>query len=298
MLRTRLKEKDLEILKTIAELRILTANQITVILDRNKQALRRKLASLEKKGFIAAQVNELGRHRGRPERLFSLSLQGLDLLKAQRILPEKTAKERVLAENISIVDHQLLTNWFWAHLIHLERIHKRICVDFLSETSPFLPQSESGHYFITDSAGKSIFTPDGVFMLTDTAENKSLLFFLEVDCSSESLASPKRHSKDIRQKIINYGTYFDGLGYKRYEEFWNRRLNGFRMLFVSNSFARLNDLCSLVRQMPPSDFVWLTNSQSMFKEGISANIWIKGGDVESHRQSILGSLSCQAPIAE
>lgn len=297
-----LKEKDSEILKTIAEHRILTSGQMTVLLGRNKQALRRKLSELENQGHLLAQLHELGHGRGRPDRLFSLTKQGIDILKSQGILAEKTPYEKVLAESISAVDHQLMVNWFRIHLGYLEKLLNRIKVRFLSDNSPFLPEDEYGHCFITnfvaDAAGKRIFTPDGVFTITDTTENKSLLFFLEADCGSEPLASSERHLKDVRQKIANYGSYFDNIRYKRYEEFWNCRLNGFRLLFLTNSLSRLNNLCRLVREMPPSEFIWLAQSQAMLKEGVSGNIWIRGGNIESSRQSILGSLCCQAPLPE
>jgi len=48
--------------------------------------------------------------------------------------------------------------------------------------------------------------------------------------------------------------------------------------------------------MPPSEFIWLAQSQAMFKEGVSGNIWVRGGNIESSRQSILGSLSYQATL--
>ena len=193
-----------------------------------------------------------------------------------------------------------MVNWFRVHLGYLEKILSRLKVQFLSCNSPFLPKTDSGHCFITDFAvdatGRKMFTPDGVFTITDTVENKSLLFFLEADCGSESLASTERHIKDVRQKIANYSAYFDNLGYKRYEEFWKCRLNGFRLLFVTNALSRLNNLCRLVREMPPSDFIWLTQSQAIFKEGVSGRIWVSGGNIESSRQSVLGSLCCQASL--
>jgi len=295
---TELKEKEFDILKAVAEYRLLTANQIATLLGRNKQSLRRKLSELENQGYLLTQFHEFGRSRGRPDRLFSITKQGIDALKSQSILAEKTPYEKVLAESISTVDHQMMMNCFRVHISYLQTILGRIKIHFLSCNSPFLPETKSGHCFITnfvaDAAGKRIFTPDGVFTITDTIEAKSLLFFLEVDCGSETLASPERHIKDIRQKIANYGSYFDNLGYKRYEEFWNCRLNGFRLLFLTNALSRLNNLCRLVREMPPSDYIWLTQSQAMFEESISGNIWIRNGNIESSRQSILGSLCCQA----
>ncbi|OHB50848.1 MAG: hypothetical protein A2Y10_15695 [Planctomycetes bacterium GWF2_41_51] len=290
------KEKDFEILKTIAEHILLASNQLMVLSNRNIQSLRRKLSTLEKQGYILAQLHQFGRGRGRPDRIFSLTKQGIGILKSEGVIAENILDEKVLAESISAVDHQMMINWFRVHLVYLEKIISRLKIQFLSCSSPFLPETESGHCFIQDFAidatSRKSFIPDGVFIITDTIENKSLLFFLEADCGSESLASAERHIKDVRQKIINYGAYFDKLGYKRYEESWNCRFNGFRLLFITNALSRLNNLCRLVREMPPSDFIWLTQNQAVFKEGVSGKIWVSGGNMESSRQSILGSL-CQ-----
>ena len=49
------------------------------------------------------------------------------------------------------------------------------------------------------------FEPDAAFSIYDSNQNKTLLFFLEVDLNTETLAGPKRILTDIRQKIINYG---------------------------------------------------------------------------------------------
>jgi hypothetical protein len=192
-----LKEKEFDILKAVAECRLLTANQIAILLGRNKQYLRRKLSELENQGCLLTQSHEFGRSRGRPGRLFSITKQGIDILKSQGILAEKTPYEKVLAESITTVDHQMMMNCFRVHLSYLQTILDRIKIHFLSCNSPFLPETESGHCFITnfvaDAASKRMFTPDGVFIITDTIEAKSLLFFLEVDCGSETLASPERH---------------------------------------------------------------------------------------------------------
>jgi len=297
-----LKKRDFDVLKTIAEYKILVSSQITTLLDRNKQSIRRKLALLEKCGHLSTRSQCLGHRRGRPDRLYSITKQGIDALKLQGILPKDAPYEKISAENMSNIDHQMMMNWFWMHLNCLKRILSRIEIKFLSCNSPFLPETKSGHCFITDfvidAAGKRMFTPDGVFIITDTVKNKSLLFFLEADCGSETLASPERHIKDVRQKIVNYDSYFDNLGYKRYEELWNCKLNGFRLLFVTNAFSRLKNLCRLVRDMPPSDYIWLAHSQSIFKGGVSGKIWIRGGNTESSPQSIIGSLACETPLAE
>jgi hypothetical protein len=56
-------------------------------------------------------------------------------------------------------------------------------------------------------------------------------------------------------------------------------------------------LCRLVQEMPPSDFIWLTDQQRMFTHGLSAKIWARSGKQDSNRESILGNeMACRAPI--
>ena len=79
----------------------------------------------------------------------------------------------------------------------------------------------------------SEFIPDGVFTITNAELKKSLLFFLEVDMGTETVASPKRDLKDIRQKIVNYQALFRTGQYKRYEKILKADVNGFRFCFWS-----------------------------------------------------------------
>ena len=150
--------------------------------------------------------------------------------------------------------------------MHLERIIPRLSTVFLSSTSPFLERGPADQPLVSDRApaadtgGEPVqFTPDGVFTLIDQENGETLLFFLEVDMATETLASSRVNAKDIRNKVINYQQYFRSGGYKRYEELWKCELNGFRLLFLAHTPARLAALCRLVIGTPPSDFVWLTD---------------------------------------
>ena len=141
------------------------------------------------------------------------------------------------------------------------------------------------------------FIPDGVFSITNEEISKTLLFFLEVDMGTETIASMDRDPKDIRQKILNFQALFHSSNYKRYEHIFNSILNGFRLLFLTNTASRLATLSRLVKGMPPSDFIWLTDQESMFTHGVSAEIWAKGGRYDDPPRSILGpKLACETPV--
>jgi hypothetical protein len=135
------------------------------------------------------------------------------------------------------------------------------------------------------------FIPDGIFTVSDSVSNKTLLFFLEVDMGTETLASPARSLKDVRQKIVNYQDLFRSGRYKRYERFFNASLNGFRLLFVTHSPSRLKTLCQLTASMLPSDFIWLSDRDRLLSSGLVDEIWVRGGVLDRQPYTIIGKTS-------
>ena len=185
----------------------------------------------------------------------------------------------------------------------MQKVLPRVSITLFAHNSPFLPKDQNDRILITDYSpvpGANIqgikFTPDAVFIISDSVEGKTCLFFLEVDCGTETIASPKRDKSDIQQKIVNYQWYFQSQAYKRYEQVFKCQLRGFRLLFLTSTRGRLVALSELTQQIRPSNFVWLTECSRLFPDGISAEIWTKGGDLHGPPRSILGSLCCQAPL--
>ena len=131
--------------------------------------------------------------------------------------------------------------------------------------------------------------PDGTFAIRHEGLGKTLLFFLEVDMGTETLASAKRPPGDVQQKMLSYRAYWQSEQYKRYEEIWSCQLRGFRLLFVTPSATRLASLCRLTQRVSSSGFVWLTDSVRLHAQGVWSPIWARGGRMESPAESILGS---------
>ena len=68
---------------------------------------------------------------------------------------------------------------------------------------------------------------------------------------------------------------------------------------MTNSLARSTSLSRLVQEMPPSDFIWITNQEKMFSEGLSAEIWARGGKMDRPPRSIIGSdLATTIPVLD
>lgn len=303
MMTFRMNHNDYEILACVADYRILTPTQIAALHQKNRQVIWRRLRILEKERLIQTVRCELGQSRGRPESLLGLAEKGLDVLKEKNLIHGDTSYEKVNAANIHCPNHQLLLNWFRIYLEQVGKVLPRISVRVMAYNSPFLPKGSDGRPIIVDSSPvpdsdiKGVrFTPDAVFGTSDSLASKTCLFFMEVVCGTETMASPRRDITDIRQKITNYQWYFRGLKYKRYEDIFQCKLKGFRLLIPTNKLGRLSALCRLTQEIQPSNFVWLTEFNRLVTNGVSDKIWAKGGDLHGAQQSILGSLCCPAPL--
>jgi len=292
-------KNDSKLLSMIADYRLLTVKQLSVLSQRSSQVVRRRMRTLTEEELIITKMHGYGRERGRPEDLIFLTEKGTSLLTNEGISSGYFTDK---AEIPLSIDHLLLVNWFRIHLLQIERSIPQLSVKYLDANSQQRAW-DSGDSLSpsTTNSGleKSIeFIPDGTFSITyKEAGKKTLLFFLEVDMGTETIASMNRNPKDIREKVLRYQTLFRSGNYKRYERVFDSKLNGFRLLFLVNGTARLSSLCRLVREMPPSDFIWLTDQEKMFFHGLSAKIWTRGGRNEDPLQSILGpGLSCELPL--
>ncbi|MGB2986648.1 MAG: replication-relaxation family protein [Phycisphaerae bacterium] len=289
-------ESDQELLVSIAEHRVLTVRHLAMLLRRNSNALRRRLKILSAQGLIEVAGRPFGRNRGRPESLVSLRGAGVELLKTSKLIDSSLPADRVTAQNIHFLDHELLVNDFRVHLTEMEQIVPALSIQFFSANSPLLVRgsddrplvhekmdSDDGSY---DGTG---FVPDGVIGVTHTELDRTLLFFLEADRGTEPRNSPRHSNRGIRKKILNYQRYFAVEQYKRYEKILKCKLRGFRLLILTEDRARFAALCRLVRAMPPSGFVWLAGRESLLSQGLWSRIWVRGGKVNEPLQSILGS---------
>ena len=76
---------------------------------------------------------------------------------------------------------------------------------------------------------------------------------------------------------------------------WKPR--GFQTLFLANSDHRANQIQQLLNDMRPTNFIWVTDQERMFAQGLGAAIWHSGDAASKERSSILGHrLEFESPI--
>jgi len=290
---------NLELLELIAEYRLLFTSQVALLTGTGLRGAQKKIKWLRNQGYLVSSYHDFKGFQGRPENVWSLSTRGADLLRNEGLIDSEMAKDRMTAEGITHVDHELLVNWFRIHLLQVDNFLPDLETEFISPNTPFRPLSNDGRPLIADRAGDgdddSWFIPDGVFTIESKQQNKRVLFFLEVDRTTESIRSSK-NSVNISQKIVCYHRYFRTAAYKRYEEKWMVYLNGFRVLFLTNTAQRKDSICSFIGTNPALGFVWITDTEQMFLKGVTARIWARGGK-RLPLHSILGpTLACDLPL--
>ena len=289
-------KKDVRILSYIAEYKFLSVKQISALTRRSSQVIRRRLRHFSDEGLTFSNERGIGNGPGRREHIVILTQTGINFLNDRGILSRHAIYTTNKAIDSLFIDHDLMLNWFFIHLIQMSRDNPRFSTQHLTTSSHQLKDGNTDHpllmeQFSTDdnSQEKISMIPDGVFTITDTTTDKSLLFYIEVDMGTETLVNSDQSPGDIRQKIINYQTLFAHSRYKRYEKIFNAKFNGFRLLFVTNTKARMKALCNLTQGMPPKGFIWVTEFNRVFSKGISAPIWARGGQHDNPPESILGS---------
>ena len=299
----RLKRRDMKILSLIALYRILTVSQLSAIIQRSRQVIRRRLRFLSHKNLIITRMRGLGGGSGRPEDIILITEKAAKLLQNEGFFSDNVPWISQKSIDSLAIDHDLLINWFYILLIQIEQVTPDLTIK--PHSPGFLMKKGEKPYKVFESRIRIErrdnlieFVPDGIFTVWHKDIGKSLLFFLEVDMGTEPKASLERNPKDIRQKISNYQDLFRTGYYKLYERIFDSKLNGFRLLFLTNTTSRHAALCRLVREMPPSDFIWLSDQERMFTHGVSAKIWTRGGRYDDPPESILGpKMACETPVS-
>ena len=156
--------------------------------------------------LISLKERDFGGRSGRLEYISFLTEKGLKLIREKEILSAhaKYITDKT-AESI-FIDHDLLVNWFFIHLLQIERENQCLFTKNLTISSHNLNQGNAENplimeRFSSDKTSENYsMIPDGVFIITDKETEKTLLFFLEVDMGTETLVNTKLTPNDVACK--------------------------------------------------------------------------------------------------
>lgn len=287
-----LTKNDQLLLKLIIEFNVLTVDQLALLNHSGKRIIQKKISKLSKEKLVDLRPRFIAITQGRPENIISINESGFKQLQEKELLKDKIFREKFNITKSLNDEHQLLVNWFRIHLQHLQIMSSNFQIEFISSTTPFIPLNNDELPYISENISfensNIILIPDGVFYIKSENQNKSLLFFLEVDMGTESLQSKGQRTNNIATKIQNYQTYFKSKKYLRYQKKWNTIFNGFRLLIITNTTKRKISISNFINSDNLNDFIWLADQSEMFEKGLGGRIWSRGGKLSIPQESILG----------
>jgi len=283
---------DADVLQELAEYQFLTVTQLAAAHSITRQMAARRGKSLASKGLVILVPRNFAGSVGRPEAVISLTEAGFQALRNANPDGDHNVCRLRQSIDVSRMEHRLLLNWTRLHLSRLEHSQRPLELNYLSVVG-----TDDQEIALGGGQAPMSIIPDGVFSIASRDQHKSLLFFLEIDMGSESLAGAS--SQSIRGKLESYQKVFRGELYKKFEARLDGSFRGFRVLFVANGSSRLAQLCSVVRSVANTGYVWLTDQESIFRTGIFDRIWVEGGRSDEALHSILGpTLAFESPFEQ
>jgi hypothetical protein len=130
-------------------------------------------------------------------------------------------------------------------------------------------------------------TPDALFALTN--EEAAALFFLEIDRGTETISD---ESKGVLKCLKFYLYYLTNKQFQRYQEDFHRAFKFCRILFVTSSAARVNNIRGILgnyffpRDKNIKSMIWLTDRTNISEDKLFKPIWLSGDINDSNLYSI------------
>lgn len=256
----RLVERDIELFRQLNLFGCMTTLQIAKLFGMHIKICQRRLRKLKRVGYLESRPIPSTKP-GKSQNIFYLDFKAASLLNAQAIKPKFTLQ----------LSHQQNNTNLMIEIIHSFNESEIKC--------EIVPE----HYMRTANHGAEII-PDGSFMLEK--DEKKALFLLE-NCSGTEIIKSPTLNNDIETKIIKFADLFESNNLEFYEKYFGNSLNRFRLLYITNSKARLSAISSLVIEHDKHGFIWLTTLPEFLKKGILGNIW-QSPSLRKNNLSIIG----------
>jgi hypothetical protein len=281
-----LTERDVQMLKTIADCTGLTAPQLSTLFfppayDNGKPVThsncKYRLKLLYQHGYLVRVEQPHLAKEGRKPYVYVLSKKAAQLLATWLDCPvTELSFYRMREQRFSspFLDHLIRTNDVRVALIKaVERSGHAHISTWLDEVT--LRQLHSHDTLVIKGAyGKqhqTVLVPDSYFLLhTEQPEIHDYHTFVEIDLGSERTLGTDANRQDFAHKITLYQLYYtSGLYQKRYGA------QGMRVLIVTTSATRLTNLKQITERMGGKTRFWFTTFAAIMADDylLTTPIW-------------------------
>lgn len=272
----RFGSRDTEIFLWLAAARSLTGRQLGMAIDMPESSVRRRMAQGVQEG-LATRSPLIEGATGQRERDYSLT--AANCRKLRRVAPWIDVRPSGRTKPVS-VPHRRLVNEFWVSLYVALRKQSFYTFTFLPHYDYDLSDPDAPTRIAalnSRSKTKHDITSVADFALAVSCDAGSSWSFGETDLATESLDSTLRTRPTLLRKLENYAAYHDSNKHQRLAAQFGYNLSGFRVLVVTISRRRLDNIRKLCDRIGgSSDFIWLTTVDQITPGKILGPVWITG----------------------
>ncbi len=138
------------------------------------------------------------------------------------------------------------------------------------------------------SSRKTSLIPDAVICLENKVKQKRGLFCLELDLGTEKLTTERNDKYSVLRKMMMYKEYANAGRFKKYNDVFEYRFKGIRVLSVMDSAVRLESLRRELTKRGIHKFIWLVENSKINKDSIFSRIWVISDNNDQGEYSIIG----------
>ncbi len=263
----RLTDRDHEVLLALWRFQYLSVAQIQRLLFPSTQTVNRRLRILSSEDYV-----EIFSVPGLPDRLVRLRSAGAAVVAGSLELPLAATgwtRDRGRPKDHWFARHFLRISDFRIALLQACRCAPVRLLGFIPEYVGRKPRSGAYRKYIQDvvadiaqPGSKISHTPDGVFALSRA--ERAGLFFLEVDRGTEVISHPAR---GVGKLVRFYLNAIASRAFERYQEDFGVTFEGFRILIVTSTLARLRNIqdAAAAISFEPSNaksLIWITTVEA------------------------------------
>ena len=288
-------ERDLNVLISLSRYHFLTLDQLRRLHFPNRVKAQQRLKKMYDAGIIGRTIRPTIITSGKAEYVYFLKRKALDVMRDVSDEGYLVTIETAIPSRMPrTLNHILDINDVGISLeISTRNLNDGAATDTLTDTEidTFncifipeylrIPEEESGHsksYLsgrIGCNNGSSRFkslTPDFMAVL-NTSGKPPMLFFGEMDRGTESITTRKAIKYSFKHKVEAYISYFDRAGFQEFNNDFEADFQGFRVLIITTSEKRLQNILDCILEFNDVEFMWLTTLEQTKENILTSRIW-------------------------
>ena len=119
--------------------------------------------------------------------------------------------------------------------------------------------------------------------------DKQSLFFCEVDIGTEPIGAKHAREGSVLRKMLLYRQYMEARGYERYTAEFGYQFAGFRVLWITSTPSRIEQMRRVCSRHGIKKMLWFTTFAELSRDTIlTGDIWRLANVADEGRHALIG----------